>query len=120
MSSPRALGFSRRPLATSSSPFYRIWAFERQRCFLHESVPHPANPLPIVATGPPPAPPQPSVSELRERLDRRRRQAELLKESQALKGKGLSGKPREVLKRRFWKDVNVQQTPGKMLGRPPS
>ena len=75
---------------------------------LHASPAHPANPLPIVATGPPPAAPRPAVSAAHERADRRRRQAALLREVGELKDAAAAAK----LRKRFWKEVSVQRTPG--------
>ena len=74
----------------------------------------PANPLPITGAGPPPGAPLPPASEYGSRIDRRRRQAELLRRSQdaravAPPGKGGKG----LLRQRFWKDVSVQTDPSK-------
>ena len=69
-----------------------------------------ANPLPITATGPPPAAPQPAASQYGERVDRRRRQAELLKRGQDMRATHM--KPGTAIRKRFWKDVSVQKDDG--------
>ena len=79
------------------------------RC-LHASPFCAANPLPNTAAGPPPSAPIPAASQYGERVDRRRRQAELLKRGQDLRGSSM--KPGSAMKKRFWKDVNVKQDPG--------
>ncbi|KAF6218051.1 hypothetical protein HO133_006463 [Letharia lupina] len=73
---------------------------------LHTTSPRVATPLPITATGPPPAAPQPAASQYGERVDRRRRQAELLKRGQDMRASHM--KPGTAIKKRFWKDVSVQ------------
>ena len=64
----------------------------------------------MTAMGPPPAAPQPSASQYGERVDRRRRQAELLKRSQDLRASTM--KPGSAMTKRFWKNVTVQQDEG--------
>ncbi|KAK8190605.1 ATP12 chaperone protein [Phyllosticta capitalensis] len=76
------------------------------RC-LHSSRPVPANPLPHPTTpGPPPGPPKPAASTPQERVARKLQQAELVK-----KGQELKAKPSSALKKRFWSNVHVKQTP---------
>ena len=77
---------------------------------LHTTPPRVATPLPITATGPPPAAPQPAASQYGERVDRRRRQAELLKRGQDMRASHM--KPGTAIKKRFWKDVSVQTDDG--------
>lgn len=77
---------------------------------LHTSIPRLATPLPITATGPPPAAPQPAASQYGERVDRRRRQAELLKRGHDMRAS--QTKPGTAIKKRFWKDVSVQTDDG--------
>ena len=77
---------------------------------LHTTSPRVATPLPITATGPPPAAPQPAASHYGERVDRRRRQAELLKRGQDMRAGHM--KPGTAIKKRFWKDVSVQTDEG--------
>ncbi|MCJ1285855.1 ATP synthase complex assembly protein atp12 [Xylographa opegraphella] len=76
----------------------------------HTGTPRAATPLPLpTAAGPPPAAPLPAVSQYGERVDRRRRQAELLKRGQDLRASHM--KPGSALKKRFWKEVHVKTTP---------
>ena len=77
---------------------------------LHTTIPRAATPLPITATGPPPAAPQPAASQYGERVDRRRRQADLLKRGQDMRVS--QTKPGTAIKKRFWKDVSVQRDDG--------
>ena len=79
------------------------------RC-LHASPFRAANPLPNTAAGPPPSAPVPAASQYGERVDRRRRQAELLRRGQDLRASQM--KPGSAMKKRFWKDVNVRQDAG--------
>ncbi|MCJ1353345.1 MAG: ATP synthase complex assembly protein atp12 [Icmadophila ericetorum] len=74
------------------------------RC-LHISAPKAAKILPITAAGPPPLPPRPAASHYGEKVERRRRQAELLKRGQEMKAEL---KPGNAIKKRFWKDVSVK------------
>ncbi|KAK3168349.1 hypothetical protein OEA41_004796 [Lepraria neglecta] len=66
-----------------------------------------ATPFPISVPGPPPPAPAPATSQYGERVDRRRRQAELLKKGQDLRASHM--KPGTAMKKRFWKDVSVQK-----------
>ena len=77
---------------------------------LHTTSHRHATPLPITATGPPPAAPLPAASQYGERVDRRRRQAELLKRGQDVRASQM--KPGTAMQKRFWKDVSVQQDIG--------
>lgn len=77
---------------------------------IHTTTPRVATPLPITVTGPPPAAPQPAASQYGERVDRRRRQAELLKRGQDMRASHM--KPGTAIKKRFWKDVSVQINDG--------
>ena len=77
---------------------------------LHTTSAQAATPLPITATGPPPAAPQPAASQYGERVDRRRRQAELLKRGQDMRASQM--KPGTAIKKRFWKDVSVETDDG--------
>ncbi|CAM1502209.1 Fc.00g041930.m01.CDS01 [Cosmosporella sp. VM-42] len=77
---------------------------------IHSTVANPANVAPILGTGPPPAPPIPSVAEAHERVARRRRQADMLKNAKELRNaKGSRG---AALKKRFWKEVRVKEIDG--------
>ncbi|KAK7525719.1 uncharacterized protein IWZ02DRAFT_374173 [Phyllosticta citriasiana] len=80
--------------------------------YLHSSRPVSANPLPHPTTpGPPPGPPKPAASTAQERVARKLQQAELVKRGQELKAK-----PTSALKKRFWSNVHVKQTPGMSYG----
>ena len=80
----------------------------------HTGIPRAATPLPLPpAVGPPPPAPLPAASQYGERVDRRRRQAELLKRGQDLRASHMT--PGSALKKRFWKDVHVKTTPGKLF-----
>ncbi|KAL8784794.1 MAG: hypothetical protein Q9195_008893 [Heterodermia aff. obscurata] len=78
------------------------------RC-LHASPFRAANPLPNTAAGPPPSAPVPAASQYGDRVDRRRQQAELLRRGQDLRASQM--KPGSAMKKRFWKDVNVEHDP---------
>lgn len=82
---------------------------------IHSTVPKPANVAPIVGTGPPPEPPAPASTSanLHERLARRRRQAELLKNAKDLRN-AKSGKTSGGMRQRFWKEVTVQEVNGEL------
>ncbi|KAH6697233.1 ATP12 protein [Plectosphaerella plurivora] len=80
----------------------------------------PADVAPIVGTGPPPAPPSTNGQDYQgprnsedpiARVQRRRRQAELLKNAKELKNAAQAG-PSAGMKRRFWKDVTVKEVDG--------
>ena len=77
---------------------------------LHTTIPRAATPVSITAPGPPPAAPQPAASQYGERVDRRRRQAELLKRGQDMRVS--QTKRGTAIKNRFWKDVSVQRDDG--------
>ncbi|KAH6628475.1 hypothetical protein F5144DRAFT_579148 [Chaetomium tenue] len=95
---------------------------------IHANPAQSAKVVPVYGTGPPPEPPQPSAefaAEVRnERLARRKRQAEMLREAgdikamrkeqqaQQQKQQEYGVKPAGVLKRRFWKDVHVKKVDG--------
>ncbi|KAF2430863.1 ATP12-domain-containing protein [Tothia fuscella] len=80
----------------------------RYQC-LHTTTAKPATPLPFhTAPAPPPPAPVPQLSTPEERLQRKRKNAELLKRGQELKAN--RAKPAGVLRKRFWKDVTVKET----------
>ncbi|RMZ90209.1 hypothetical protein DV736_g2576, partial [Chaetothyriales sp. CBS 134916] len=83
-------------------------AFRCSRC-LSASTSRPATTLPVTGTGPPPAPPKPHVSSYDARVDEKRRKVELLKQGQELRASQTSKS--SPLKRRFWKEVHVEETP---------
>lgn len=81
---------------------------------LHTSTSRWAQPLPQPSVpGPPPEAPTPSASDALDRVARKRKQAELLKQAQEVKTS--PSKPKSVLQKRFWKDVSVQETEGKSI-----
>ncbi|KAL8946112.1 MAG: hypothetical protein Q9222_007447 [Ikaeria aurantiellina] len=99
-------------IASSSSAFQRACSQSVRlakpsfrRC-LHPSPSASANALPITHAGPPPTAPLPAASQYGERVDRRRKQAELIKKGQELRTN--QSKPSNALKKRFWTDVHVQ------------
>ena len=93
-----------RPLSTNNHQF-------------HTSTTQSATPLPFAtAVGPPPSAPVPAASQYGERVDRRWRQAELLKRGQDLRASQM--KPGTAMKKRFWKDVSVRMTPGNSVQSP--
>lgn len=83
------------------------------RC-LHASSPKDAIAHPITAHGPPPNPPLPATSQYGDRVDRKRRQAEMLKQGRELRA-NLQPK-KGPLKKRFWKDVHIKDVPGRCNG----
>ncbi len=76
---------------------------------LHSSTTFRATALPITAAGPPPSAPRPAASHYGERFERKRRQAEMLKQGKELRAAQMDGK--SPLKKRFWKEVHVKETP---------
>lgn len=68
-----------------------------------------ATALPITAAGPPPAAPVPQSSQYGGLIDERRRKAELLQKGKELRG-AQTGKS-SPLKKRFWKEVHVNEVP---------
>ncbi|KAI1456834.1 ATP12-domain-containing protein [Annulohypoxylon moriforme] len=90
---------------------------------IHTTPPTPATVSPIHGTGPPPEPPVPAADSATSRLERRKKQAELLEKAQAIRQAAASqssSKPGNskkeardyALKKRFWKDVHVHEVDG--------
>ena len=100
------------PLLRSFDGFIRYWIASTPGRCLHTTTLNAANPLPIGVAGPPPSAPIPAASQYGERVDRRRRQAELLKRGQEMRID--QKKPGSALKKRFWKDVNVHTESGNL------
>jgi ATP synthase F1 complex assembly factor 2 len=74
---------------------------------IHSTTTRTANVDPLVGTGPPPEAPTTSGYQ---RVERRRRQAELLKAARDIR----NGKSKSTaLKKRFWDDVYVKEVDGK-------
>ncbi|KAK2001114.1 ATP12 chaperone [Colletotrichum falcatum] len=79
----------------------------------------PAEVAPVVGTGPPPEPPVPDLAAedraaaARARVERRKRQAEILKNAKTIRtsAEAKTSKP-GALKRRFWNGVSVQEVDG--------
>lgn len=84
----------------------------RSRCaLLHNSTSRSAKPIPFPTTAePPPPPPEPAAIVPDDRIDRKRKQAELLQKGRELRAN--PSKPATVLQKRFWKEVSVNETPG--------
>lgn len=80
------------------------------RC-LHNSASRTATPLPHgIAAGPPPQPPQAPTTETEDRVARKRQQAALLERQAQIKVD--PKKPATALRKRFWKESSVVETPG--------
>ncbi|KAH9870208.1 hypothetical protein J1614_007131 [Plenodomus biglobosus] len=73
-----------------------------------------ANPLPHPAVpGQPPAAPTPQPSEAMARVARKRKQADMMKQAREMRDVYSSGnKPKNMLAKRFWKDVHVKEGEG--------
>lgn len=79
----------------------------------------PAEVAPVLGTGPPPQPPVADplaadrAAEARARVERRRKQAEMLKQAKNIRGAADAKAGKTAgLKRRFWNDVSVQEVDG--------
>ena len=92
---------------TQSRTLYRTSSSQSQ--LIHTTSRRIATPLPITATGPPPAAPVPT-SQHGDKVDRRRQQADLIRRGQELRA--TQTKPNAAMKKRFWKDVSVQTDDG--------
>lgn len=78
---------------------------------LHQTLARTANVAPIVGTGPPPEPPTPAARNATERLERRRKHAELLKMAKEIRS-AQEAKANPSAARRFWKEVTVREVDG--------
>ncbi|XDG07864.1 hypothetical protein ABKA04_007479 [Annulohypoxylon sp. FPYF3050] len=93
---------------------------QHQQRKIHNTTPAPATVSPIHGTGPPPEPPVPAADSATSRLERRKKQAELLERAQEIRrstSKSSSSNPKKeareyALKKRFWKDVHVHEVDG--------
>ncbi|PHH87649.1 hypothetical protein CDD83_8593 [Cordyceps sp. RAO-2017] len=74
---------------------------------VHSSAVRAANVAPILGTGPPPEAPTPTARTANDRIERRKKQAELLEATTTTRG-ARDGKS-TPLRRRFWKEVSVQE-----------
>ena len=77
---------------------------------IHSTVARAANVAPIVGTGPPPEAPAGPTAGAYQRVERRRRQAEVLKHAKEIRS-SKDGKS-SPLKSRFWTDVRVCEIDG--------
>jgi ATP synthase F1 complex assembly factor 2 len=79
---------------------------------LHSTVVRAADVAPIVGTGPPPEAPVPGAAELHERVQRRRKQAEMLKNAKEIRSAQAGKSGGAGIKKRFWKEVSVAEVDG--------
>lgn len=111
------------PTRLASQALPRLFISSRPRCVasqpiaaraaLHYSASDPANVAPFCATGPPPEPPQPAAEHPYAKVERRRKQAELLKSAKELRDAGSGKSPgKSPLKKRFWQDVHIKEVDG--------
>lgn len=77
---------------------------------IHATAFRAANVAPVLGTGPPPEPPTPTARNTNERIERRHKQADLLKQAKVIRN-AKDGKS-TTLRKRFWKDVTVQEVDG--------
>lgn len=79
---------------------------------IHSTVAKAANVAPIVGTGPPPEAPAATVPSAYQHVERKKRQAEMLRQAKDIRdGKDKKSAP---LKKRFWTDVHVVEVDGKL------
>ncbi|KAH0035998.1 hypothetical protein KCU78_g1974, partial [Aureobasidium melanogenum] len=98
---PALTASGRRTVATRFRPACRC---------LHNSPSRTATPLPHpIAAGPPPQPPQAPATETEDRVARKRQQAALLARQSQMKVDPT--KPASALRKRFWKESSVKETP---------
>ncbi|KAI4692740.1 uncharacterized protein J4E88_001108 [Alternaria novae-zelandiae] len=81
---------------------------------LHTSAARGATPLPHPSVpGPPPATPEPQPSDASERVARKRRQADMMKQAREMRDVyAPTNKPKNMLAKRFWKDVSIKEDEG--------
>lgn len=79
---------------------------------IHLSTTAPAGVAPFYSTGPPPEPPQPAVEHPYAKIERRRKQAELLKHAKELRDVESGKSSGKLLRKRFWKDVHIKEVDG--------
>jgi hypothetical protein len=113
LSSTSVFGLSAYPIRTPA-PGCRIARA------IHSGSAQAAKVAPVYGTGPPPDAPLPSAEYTSDRLARRRRQAELLKQAKDIRaavaaGTGAKSKTggSGPLRRRFWKEVHVKEVDGR-------
>ncbi|KAG6039001.1 hypothetical protein E4U41_003356 [Claviceps citrina] len=88
----------------------RTIAAPSQSRALHITACKAANVAAALGAGPPPEPPTPTVRNVHERIERRRKQAEMLKEAKEIRN-ARDGKT-TTLRKRFWKEVTVLEVDG--------
>jgi ATP synthase F1 complex assembly factor 2 len=98
---------TKRPLFSASLTFRGYIRTERSS--FHNRPPLCAVAHPITAHGPPPKAPVPAP-EFGERVERRKKQAELIE--RAKEARTQQSKPSSALKKRFWKHVHVTKIDG--------
>ncbi|OTA99265.1 hypothetical protein M426DRAFT_68159 [Hypoxylon sp. CI-4A] len=84
---------------------------QQQQQQIHTTPATPATVSPIHGTGPPPEAPQPAADSASSRLERRKKQAELLEKAQQIRQAESTARD-GVLRKRFWKDVHVYEVDG--------
>ncbi|KAK7737286.1 ATP synthase mitochondrial F1 complex assembly factor 2 [Cytospora paraplurivora] len=82
---------------------------------IHSSTAAPADVAPFSASGPPPGAPQPAVEHPYAKIERRRRQADLLKNAKEIRDAASGKNTGKVLRRRFWKDVHIKEVDGAII-----
>jgi ATP synthase mitochondrial F1 complex assembly factor 2 len=101
-----------RPIIGISRQYVRF-SYRNVR-LIHSSIVNSANPVPHpTAPGPPPPAPSPFVPEPEDRVPRKKRASEFL--SEARSSQTSSKKLTSQLKKRFWKEVSVKETPGRSI-----
>ncbi|KAK4176869.1 putative mitochondrial protein atp12 precursor [Triangularia setosa] len=115
LSSSLPLRAGRTALTSTTIPRTVVVASRR----IHNNPVQSAKVVPVYGTGPPPEPPTPAAeyAVMEERLARRRRQAEMLRQARDIRKSGGSKTTTTdpnapVLKRRFWKDVAIKEVDG--------
>ncbi|PGG98795.1 ATP synthase mitochondrial F1 complex assembly factor 2 [Blastomyces parvus] len=98
--------FSPRPLSRLSGAVHAPLRSQYVQ-HVHSSTATAAVAHPITVSGPPPKPPSPSP-EFLERIERRKKQAELIQQGNVVRS-GQGSSSAKPLKRRFWKDVHVRE-----------
>jgi ATP synthase F1 complex assembly factor 2 len=100
------LATTRRAVIVCKRPRHRL---------LHTSTFLSANPVPFPTTAkPPPPPPEPAKVQPDDRIDRKRRHAELLQKGREIRSN--PSRPVTVLQKRFWRNVNVEEASGTLFG----
>ncbi|KAK0655895.1 hypothetical protein B0T16DRAFT_398006 [Cercophora newfieldiana] len=116
------------PLRQASATAAKSGLASRAVRAIHHQPAQPAKVVPVYGTGPPPEPPTPSLeyTDATARIARRRRQAELLKQAKEVRAAATARNAQSKsgiapsstqqkstgLKKRFWKEVSVQEVDG--------